>query len=714
MIAVLVNHLNPSWLPSGFLGVDVFFVISGFVVTSSLSNKGDRSWADYLLTFYSKRIKRLIPTLVVCVVLTSLVGCLFIDADLTKGSLRTGLSSLFGFSNIYILRQRTDYFGQSAELNLFTQTWSLGVEEQFYLLFPVLLGLCGYSRKRRPGGARNLFWAVLFFSTISAIAYLSLAATNPSAAFFLMPTRFWEVGAGCLIFLSRDRVSAWFARGSSRSIRLGSSAVTPPAFVSPLFLGLLLGVLCVGREWQTYATVSMALITTVLVWSFDRKGAVVKALSHPWLVQIGLLSYSLYLWHWSVIVISRWTVGVSLRTIPFQVALIVALSLASNRLIEKPMRYASWSGVKAKTIGYGFAATLSSAALLMALASPLSGLLYTGQAYPQAHVSTFEISEEYAPCRSAAAASADLEECFYPQTVSAVDESSSSRLEPVAATATPKTIYFVGDSHTGSLQSLASNLIENQDVSRIMMLERDGCLFSTSLRRVDTDGDRCLNSNISFLNKVVSVGNPGDVVVVTNRHSLYFLPPNSHDDILKLEKGMFSYAYEGEVLSQRAALERYSQDLVDISRRLAKKDIDLVVQASLPDWKHPPSQCQPQWFRPSFNLPEGCELDYVEEVRVRSPLLEVFEKMEAASPSLHAYDPFSFFCSPQNCSPFSEEGVPLFRDANHLNDYGGDRLYANFRRYLLSEGLIGPRGDALQSWEERDAQEGLRAEWGRW
>ncbi|MGB7564874.1 MAG: acyltransferase, partial [Prochlorococcaceae cyanobacterium] len=134
VVAVIVNHFNKGLLPNGFLGVDIFFVISGFVITSSLAGKQSAGIGEFLVGFLTRRIKRLVPALVLCVVISgALIGMVNPEP---QASLRTGIAALFGLSNFYLLQQATDYFAPSTELNIFTQTWSLGVEEQFYLLFP--------------------------------------------------------------------------------------------------------------------------------------------------------------------------------------------------------------------------------------------------------------------------------------------------------------------------------------------------------------------------------------------------------------------------------------------------------------------------------------------------------------------------------------------------------------------------------------------------
>ena len=136
VVAVIINHFNKDILPGGYLGVDIFFIISGYVISLSMMNRITKNFSEFFMEFYVRRIKRLLPALVVCVVITSLIVCL-VDPN-PKISVKTGIASLFGLSNLYLLGQATDYFSPSAEMNVFTQTWSLGVEEQFYLLFPAL------------------------------------------------------------------------------------------------------------------------------------------------------------------------------------------------------------------------------------------------------------------------------------------------------------------------------------------------------------------------------------------------------------------------------------------------------------------------------------------------------------------------------------------------------------------------------------------------
>jgi peptidoglycan/LPS O-acetylase OafA/YrhL len=325
VVAVIINHFNKSILPGGYLGVDIFFVISGYVITSSLYGRPSKDFKDFISGFYERRIKRLVPALSVFVLITSIAICLF---NPEPGlSLRTGLTSLFGLSNFYLLKQSTDYFAQSTELNVFTHTWSLGVEEQFYILFPFLIWFSGFGRQTK-NGARNLFLAVGALTIASLVGFLYLYPMNQSAAYFLMPTRFWEMAAGCLIFIGfqkRASIEQFLER-------------VPPLLV----LGLIVGVMYLPMSLAAASTIAVVALSSILIASLKKQTAAFNIFTHPKMVYIGLISYSLYLWHWGVLSISRWTIGIHWWSVPFQVALMLSLAIASYRWIETPSRKGSW------------------------------------------------------------------------------------------------------------------------------------------------------------------------------------------------------------------------------------------------------------------------------------------------------------------------------------------------------------------------------------
>ena len=361
VIAVIINHFNRDLLPGGYLGVDIFFVISGYVITSSLYERPAKSFKDFVSGFYERRVKRLVPALAFFVAIASLAICLF---NPNPGlQLDIGVRSLFGISNIALYKQSTDYFAQSTELNIFTHTWSLGVEEQFYMLFPFLVWFSGFG-KQAINGARNLSLAIGVIAIASLISFLHLYSVNQPAAYFLLPPRIWEIATGCLIFIGLKK------HASMESFLKHA----PPLLISVLMIGVMFLPLSVA----SVSTVSIVALSSILIACLKRQTVAFKIFTHPYIVSIGLISYSLYLWHWGVLSISRWTIGIHWWSVPFQVALMIGLATFSYRWIEAPLRKRAWFGSRWKTLLIGGGVLVAVASGLNALSRPMKGSLFVG------------------------------------------------------------------------------------------------------------------------------------------------------------------------------------------------------------------------------------------------------------------------------------------------------------------------------------------------
>ena len=202
IFAVVLNHFNESIFPGGYLGVDVFFVISGYVITSSLARRKYKNFQDFIIGFYIRRLRRLLPALLFFVLVMDILICFF-NPD-PRYAIKTSISALFGLSNLYQFNSSFDYFSESVELNPFTHTWSLGVEEQFYFVFPILIWLSGFAM-RRKNSFKNLFLITISVSIASLSSFIYFYQTNFAAAYLLMPNRIWEMAAGCLIFLGLQK-----------------------------------------------------------------------------------------------------------------------------------------------------------------------------------------------------------------------------------------------------------------------------------------------------------------------------------------------------------------------------------------------------------------------------------------------------------------------------------------------------------------------------
>ncbi len=357
VVAVIVNHFDRNLLPSGYLGVDIFFVISGYVITKSIASLNLPSLGDFLLDFYARRIKRLAPALVLFVLIMSLVTVLL--SPVPRVSLITGMTALFGFSNLWLLRLSADYFAESIELNSFVHTWSLGVEEQFYLVYPLAV----WWFVNRSNGIRTLSKVIFGVSVASLIGFIALYQSHQPAAYFLMPTRFWELGVGTLAFLLRD--SALFDRWSERI----PTAVIVASIMLTLFA---------PQSAAVAATIAVVLLTAALIAGLRPGMLAYDVFSRREVVYVGLISYSLYLWHWGVIWLGRSTIGIHGWAAVIETFLMFLLAAGSYHFVERPLRQAEWSRRRPLSIGYGLSACGAACAFVFVMFGPVGQNFYLG------------------------------------------------------------------------------------------------------------------------------------------------------------------------------------------------------------------------------------------------------------------------------------------------------------------------------------------------
>jgi peptidoglycan/LPS O-acetylase OafA/YrhL len=320
VISVAVGHYFPILIPQGFLGVDIFFVISGYVITQMMTRSNQTSFLGFLQEFYSKRIRRLIPALVLVVALTLLFSYL-VMTRVELEIVNTGAFSLIGLSNIYLLHTSNDYFGLVASQNPFTHTWSLGVEEQFYAIYPIFFWLVTY--KYRTYRLISFLTLILLFSLILALYFKT---SNPNLVFYSMPTRLWELSLGAIAFCIKDRLVKLKHLGRLQVIAVLTILVILTKNESNIIFDQLL--------------VSVA--TSFLV--IPNTANITKLLSSQLSSWIGLRSYSIYLIHWPILVLGTYLFGKSAITLVLLLILMLFLSFLNYKYIENRFRYHAKSG----------------------------------------------------------------------------------------------------------------------------------------------------------------------------------------------------------------------------------------------------------------------------------------------------------------------------------------------------------------------------------
>jgi len=339
VIAVVLFHAFPKVLPGGFVGVDTFFVISGYLITSIIVDDLDGdgfSFAD----FYARRVRRLFPALIVVLITTLAAGFWILLPSQTASLAKNTMASAFFGANL-MLWSETGYFGIEAKLKPLLHLWSLGIEEQFYFAWPLALWLT--PRRWRT---------VLIIGTIIGSFALNIALIGryPEATFYLPFTRIWELIAGALL------VGISVRSEMLREIVLPISAMVIAAMVCFLYDGN-----TPFPGWAALGPVAVAAAGISSGGSFYNR----FVLSNPVLVYVGRISYPLYLWHWPLLVFGR-LYPLRPLTAPETAGLVVAafvLAWLTYELVEKSFRFRGLLG--ARTALTGMAATVVFAAFVL-------------------------------------------------------------------------------------------------------------------------------------------------------------------------------------------------------------------------------------------------------------------------------------------------------------------------------------------------------------
>ena len=325
VVPVILFHLGNGWFPGGYLGVDVFFVISGFLITSLILKEcSDHTFS--LRRFWSRRIRRILPALLTMLVVTSAVGAAFCFKPDTVHYGEQGAAAAFSVANIVLLLQVSDYWSAVAQETPFLHTWSLSVEEQFYFFYPpILLALYRYNRRLLPA----CLLLVLLISFLLSV-YGARTAGLTTATFYLLPTRTWELATGCLL-------ADWISKKSSitpvRVINSAAALIGLSAIIMSYFV--------FSRNWHFQGYIAVPVFGSALLIATAPGTFIQRILATPILVPIGKISYSLYLWHWPVIVLGA-RLGLDHEHVLDQlltVVLILLFALLSYQYVERPARF---------------------------------------------------------------------------------------------------------------------------------------------------------------------------------------------------------------------------------------------------------------------------------------------------------------------------------------------------------------------------------------
>lgn len=613
VLSVVFYHYEIGSLGGGFVGVDVFFVISGYLITGIVQSEMEDGRFT-LANFYERRARRIFPALF-AMLLTTLVAALFVllPSDLALLGKSVVATVLF-VSNMLYLRQ-SSYFGAGSDFNPLLHTWSLGVEEQFYVFLPIFLLLLNrYFRHWLP--------AVLVCSALfSFVLCATLQSVEPKWTFFFSPFRAWELLAGSLLALG-------VVPTITSSVARSSLAFAALACLCWAVVGTREGIEFPG--WQAAVPV---LATVLLIHTGAGGGSVISRLL-AWrpLVGVGLVSYSLYLWHWPLLVLTKYRGGMeSLSAIQSLMLLPIALALAiaSYYWIERPFRRR-----KAKDRSLRPMKVLSATAIAAALLVVL-GLGFTATAgIPQ------RVPDEVAVLDRQRRPVIPFIECDGKLPgQSGQNCRIGEKIEP-----TRRALVW-GDSHALAwAPGLARSLLE--DGWQGILAVRSECAPLLGVRNPDTPD--CLQHNDSVI-EWVKVNKPARVYLVaawgtySNADSGYDL--SDIEGRLGNDK-VFGPAYRRTI----EQLRHYVDDIVVLGPTpVAARSVPFAL--AIVAWH---DSAEPKLFD---------HKKYVDETR------NFWSQVAWSADQVQLEDPDNWFCPDGKCL-YVVQGKLLFRDAHHLNVEG--------------------------------------------
>lgn len=638
VFAVIIFHANfLGILPGGFTGVDMFFVISGYVISQSLAERSHLNLVDYLKDFYRRRFLRILPALLVVLSVSFVVSALFMPQFwLSELINSTGLAAFFGLSN-FVLAWNTDtYFAPSAELNPYLHTWSLGIEEQFYVIFPVIYFVWLRYKTRAP-----IVWAVLPLLALASLVTSAVQThTDPLSAFYLLPSRFWELAAGALLFQVIG--TRHFTARAKRLARL----------LPPLGLALILaGFLFAGRNqfpfpWALATVVGTVLmITAVVLQGEDTAPLLLRPLQSPLAVYMGRLSYSLYLWHWPVAVFLRWTTGLELLVVQWLYpVIVVVLAAASYHWIETPIRCGKSPLQRRAWVTFGSS--------LVAVS-----VLWWGAQWVSDNPDRLSLSQTRDTYEWYAYSHAPQEQ---------IDTIDDPRIKG-------RQLFVVGDSHTAAYRTLL-NIVRLKLGIKVVEYELGGCGVVTL---IGPDPGNCAERREAHLKAIEAQAKPGDIVFLA---SLRMPELDGH----AWSRGEATVLNEvlSELTPQKYESARVSAEA--ILTRLEAAQVVVLIDAPKPLFKAPPNRCSDWFNRMNPVCAAGMTMDRAQLERLRAPQMKLLASLQHEHPALVVWDPLPLLCPGHTCSAFDDDGKPLFFDSNHLSGHGNRVLTPSFIQVLLT------------------------------
>jgi peptidoglycan/LPS O-acetylase OafA/YrhL len=632
VMAVLLFHAGIPGFPGGFVGVDVFFVISGYLITEMMLAEFRSTGTISLAGFWARRFKRLAPALVFFLAVTLIASIFLLEriSGETGALMRAALATVAINANHFFLIANGDYFGAAAETNPLLHMWSLAVEEQFYLVWPLLLLLllkCCRQTRQMP----LLLTAIIISFGVACL----WTQTHPDLAFYLMPARAWEMLAGAALAVALGQ----------RAEKADWGGVSPR--LSWTLCGLLLIAISVLSQQARFGFPGpMALLPVlgaVLVIIGGRRGAQdagYRLLSAPVMVYIGKLSYPLYLWHWSVLVFMRsrrlYEESLALDVLALLVAF--ALSVFTYEIIEKK----TWRVIKLESSRQKWrmiATGMLSSCAIAVLALGIGAWARYGWGYSETE-------------KKLDATRKDMPElnCMFGQGFP-----SEAQVETCLPNSSKASILLWGDSHANHWRPALSKAAKEHELN-LGILAMNACKPSTQ-----TGGPaNCRAFNAEIVSRLPlwrSTKNLKGIILSARWPEGLGSKTPSIVDAVNWNNGKF---YSSDSTTRAEAIENLRAGLHEIVTIAEQNDITVLIIGPSPVLGFSAAHCL------AVRSELECGISRREMFQYAESAIAVLEAIEAKNANVRLLWPMQFMCDGQNC-PVVKNGIYMYTDDDHIS-----------------------------------------------
>lgn len=631
VIPVLLFHGGVTAVPGGFVGVDVFFVISGYLITARIMAERDASGRIDVAQFWLRRVQRLAPALVV-VLLATLLMAPFLLARVSgeTGRLaRAAIATILINANHFALAEMGDYFGELAETNPLLHMWSLAVEEQFYLLWPLLLlGLTSRHESRR----KPLVVTGLLMASFGAACYWT--ATNASWAFYLMPARAWEllVGAQLALTVRVPCSTGTVARREGGRALVGLVLVCGAVLLQP------------GHLWFPGPMAVVPVAGSVLILAAGARSQdnwVSRMLSHSAIAYVGKLSYPLYLWHWPLLVMSRSGRLYEPSAMSDAIALSVAvmLSVLTYEFVERPAwRFVRRTPEPARGHLLGTFG-LASSALVLLIAAALGAWARFGLGYTDEERRLDAARKDYGP-----------RECLL-----AAGVGDGSAFRACAPTGSGPAVLLWGDSHANhwrpAIEASAGRL-----GASVSVLTMNGCRPLPG----PVGSKECADFNLHVMQQIgewqARHGLTGIVMAARWPDGTGPVPPSLRH-AMAWKPGRF---YDPRATTQEQAMTHMYEGLEAIADLAARHQLRVLIIGPSPMQRFDAAHCL------AVRREKDCAVSADAMSTYAAPSLRVLERLARERNNVRVIDPMLFMCARGQC-PVVIGDVIAYSDDDHVS-----------------------------------------------